>query len=297
MKILTIIITYNPELQTLKKLINSLDSQIIDKKIQNNIIIVDNNSNNIDEIINIKLNNIEIISLNDNMGIAYAQNVGLKKAINDRYDFAMLSDQDTAYPNNYISTLVPHITNEVAAIGSMFIDTNLNRLSGFVQKIDYGAWKIKQPTEGTYEVKQLIASGKIINVSCIKDIGLMMEELFIDYVDLEWCWRAISRNYKVLINADINLSHKLGNEKANISQKRSYALRSYKRYYFLVRNGVYLSIYNPGKLLATYERFVIFSKSVIYIAVYSINTPKLKNLKYCLKGFYHALIKKLGNSL
>ncbi len=297
MKTLTIIITYKPDPSTLKRLISSLNSQILSDKITNDILIVDNNSININNILPFANKNIGITQLNENKGIAYAQNIGLKKALDENYDYAMLSDQDTAYPSNYISTIVPHIDHGVAAIGSMFIDTNLNRLSGFIQKIDYGTWKIEQPINGTYEVKQLIASGKIINLSCIRDIGLMMENLFIDYVDLEWCWRARSKNHKVLINADINLSHKLGDAKANISNNRSYALRSSKRYYFLVRNGIYLSIYNPKNILTPKERFVIFTKSIGYSIVYSSNKPRLKNTKYCTKGFFHGLIKKLGNPL
>ena len=43
----------------------------------------------------------------------------------------------------------------------------------------------------------LMSSGMMIDLSKIKDIGFFKEEFFIDEVDLEFCYRAIKKGYKV----------------------------------------------------------------------------------------------------
>ncbi|WP_244505189.1 glycosyltransferase, partial [Escherichia coli] len=68
-KVLAIIVTYNPEIIRLTECINSLAPQV------ERIILVDNGSNNSDLIKNISINNLEIILLSENKGIAFAQNV------------------------------------------------------------------------------------------------------------------------------------------------------------------------------------------------------------------------------
>ncbi|VCV76177.1 hypothetical protein BANRA_01835 [Escherichia coli] len=72
-KVLAIIVTYNPEIIRLTECINSLAPQV------ERIILVDNGSNNSDLIKNISINNLEIILLSENKGIAFAQNHGVKK--------------------------------------------------------------------------------------------------------------------------------------------------------------------------------------------------------------------------
>ncbi|WP_141036944.1 glycosyltransferase, partial [Escherichia coli] len=70
-KVLAIIVTYNPEIIRLTECINSLAPQV------ERVILVDNGSNNSHLIKNIIINNLEIILLSENKGIAFAQNHGV----------------------------------------------------------------------------------------------------------------------------------------------------------------------------------------------------------------------------
>ena len=45
----------------------------------------------------------------------------------------------------------------------------------------------------------IISSGTLIHVDAFKAVGLMMEELFIDYVDLEWGLRAKKMGYHCFV--------------------------------------------------------------------------------------------------
>ncbi|END16895.1 putative rhamnosyltransferase domain protein, partial [Escherichia coli P0301867.8] len=40
-----------------------------------------------------------------------------------------------------------------------------------------------------------MSSGSLTKVDVFKKIGLFDEDLFIDYVDYEWGWRALEKNF------------------------------------------------------------------------------------------------------
>lgn len=287
MYIAGVIVTYQPEMLILEKCINSLKSQL------DRIIIVDNTPGKCEGLEYFKtLANVEIIYLFDNYGIAYAQNVGIKKALENNADYILLSDQDTVYPPDFVEKMLECFTEEkVAACGPLYLDSNHGKIQPFVKKGFFGFKKI-YPKSGKHEVLQIIASGSVINKKHLIKIGLMMEQLFIDWVDLEWSWRAIKKGYKIIGNADIVIYHKLGDNIKNIGF-RVLNLRSPIRHYYITRNAFYLSL--RCNRLDISHRITLFLKSFRYILGFSLFVkPHLKNLKYTLKGFYHGIIGKLG---
>ena len=286
-KVHGVIVTYKPNLELLKQCIESLVYQC--KKLH----IIDNTPNGCLELETFKnYGNVEIIYLKDNYGIAYAQNVGIKKALEEKADYILLSDQDTVYPADFIEKMLECFKEEkVAAAGPLFIDTHTGKLQFFVKKGLLGFKRI-YPKQGKHKVLQLIASGTIINAKYLPDIGLMMEALFIYWVDMEWCWRAIKKGYKIIGNADVVIKHRLGDNVKNIGFKISNQ-RSPLRHYYITRNSFYLALRSNS--LDILHKITLFLKSFRYILGYSIfMEPHIKNLKYTLKGFYHGLIGRLG---
>ena len=282
-----VIVTYKPDIIVLEDCINSIKMQL------NKIIIVDNTPK-ADKNLEIFKNysSIDIIHLGDNYGIAYAQNVGIKKALEENAEFILLSDQDTTYPTNFINDMLSCFNEEnIAAAGPLFKDNHTNNIQFFIKKGCLGFKKI-YPQNGKHEVLQLIASGTVLNAKYLKDIGLMREDLFIDWVDMEWCWRAIKKGYKIIGNADILINHTLGDRLINIKFKHI-IYRKPTRNYYITRNAVYCSIYIDS--LDIIHRVNLFVRSLTYIAKFSIfMPPHLKNLKYTMKGFYHGLIGEIG---
>jgi len=282
-----VIVTYKSNVCVLKQLIKSISNQV------NKIFIIDNTPNNkfkSEELISEK---IEVIYLNENKGIAYAQNIGIKKAMNNKANYILLSDQDTIYPEDYILKMIKifDLDDKIAAIAPSFYDINTKKTQAFI-KNNLLFFKQFFPKNGWYEVKQVIASGKILNTKYIKDIGLMNEDLFIDWVDLEWCWRARKKGYKIIGNADVVITHQLGDKAINLGF-REVNLRSPIRHYYITRNAFYLALYD--KSLDGLHKFTLFFKSFRYIIGFSLlSKPHLKHLKYVLLGFWHGIIGKLG---
>lgn len=286
-KTCVVVVTYNPDILILEKCIHSLVNQL-DK-----ITIVDNTPNGCQKLESFKrFSNVEIIYLKDNYGIAYAQNVGIKKALKEQADYILLSDQDTIYPPDFIKKMLDCVEKDkVAAAGPLFIDVYTDKIQFFIKKEPLGFKRI-YPKSGKYEVLQLISSGTIINAKYLPEIGLMMEKLFIDWVDMEWCWRAIKKGYKIIGNADAVIKHSHG----EISKKflnKEITLKNPIRHYYTIRNGIYLALYTDA--LSRYQRILLFFKTTKNAFLFSMLSKKhIKNLKYTLKGFYHGIIGKLG---
>jgi rhamnosyltransferase len=286
-KVYGVVVTYKPNVEILEKCINSLANQVA------KLIIVDNTPGECQLLENFrKMQNVEIVYLNDNYGIAYAQNVGIKKALEEEADFILLSDQDTIYPLDYIEKMLECFKDDkVAAVGPLFIDAHTDKVQFFIKKGLIGFKKI-YPKTGKHEVLQLIASGTIINAKFIPEIGLMKEELFIDWVDMEWCWRAVKKGYKIIGNADVVIKHFHGKKSIRFLTK-NITLKSCIRNYYTIRNGIYLALHS--NILDGYRRTLLFLKTFRNIFLFSLLSNNfLLNLKYTLKGFYHGLIGKLG---
>ena len=94
------IITYNPNIERLNENINA----VIDGA---EIIIVDNNSENINDIEYIinKYPNIKIIKNSKNLGIAKALNQAMEYGYMNSYDWMLTLDQDSVCPFDYISKM------------------------------------------------------------------------------------------------------------------------------------------------------------------------------------------------
>lgn len=281
-----ILITYNPNIGLLENCIKSICNDV------RNIYVLDNGSNNFE--FDKTIDNVKFIKLQENMGIAYAQNIGMKEALKNNAEYILLSDQDTVYPENYINNMLKTFSsnNDICAITPLFKDANGKKTNdGFYKK---SFWFAKQffPDSGNYEVFQTIASGKIIKTPCLNTIGLMDENLFIDWVDYEWCWRARKKGYKIIGNANVIIEHQLGDSSKDVGF-REVNLRSPIRHYYITRNAFHLAL--RDKSLDILHRITLFFKSFRYIIGYPIlSKPHLTHLKYVLLGFWHGITGKLG---
>lgn len=279
MKIIAIIICYKTTEQDIKKTLSSIYNQV------ESVIIVNNDSTKYDYSM---YKNVINIILGDNYGIAYAQNIGIKKAIEMDSDYILLSDQDTIYPENYIESFYPYIEqNKASMYCPVFFDTISKSYAPVVLKKLIPIYNICEPTY----VEQAIASGSIINLNCLNNVGLMNEALFIDYVDHEFCWRLISKGYKILTIPSIVITHSLGKCQKTILNKKI-TIWSDIRYYYLIRNSIYLSFY--CKHIDFKDRIKLQFSAFTYSRTYFLLKHNLKSIALIIKAIFDGLFKKLG---
>ena len=96
------------------------------------------------------------------------------------------------------------------------------------------------------ETIRAITSGSIINTKICQKLGGFDEKLFIDDVDLEYCYRCVVTGYKIIQFPNIFLNHALGTQKQagyfSVFKKSGRSLHSPFRIYFMVRNFLYVSL-------------------------------------------------------
>lgn len=307
--IVAIIVAYFPNKEIITNTIKSIYQQV------SKLYIIDNTPNGSNILKNHELLNgkncIELITLNENVGIAKAQNIGICRALEDGAKYILLSDQDTQYSDNHVSKLIEVYSKmknkeNVAAVAPDVADLNNGgKRLGFMVFEGFFVRRIF-PLNGCYEISQALASGMLISSEALKQIGLMDETLFVDWVDFEWCWKARAKGYKIIGCADVIVKHHLGDQCIDIIKhpwgdltkkimQISYTVRSPIRDYYIIRNTVYLAL--KSKYINFGMRLNILIKYCLgyTIAATILSKPHWKHFTYCLTGFCHGIRKKLGS--
>jgi rhamnosyltransferase len=280
-KIVSVIVTFNPEENRLNELITSLrDSQVT-------VVIVDNNSKN-DFFLASEKDYLKY-RFDENLGIAYAQNFGVKKAVELGANHILFFDQDSHISDHFVEDLISDykkITLEykkVAAIGPRFIDENKGfyfpalrfNKRGLIDKISV------ENIHGPVEVSFLISSGTLISVESLNNIGLMKEEFFIDFVDTEWCFRALSKGYKIYMSEKAIMKHSIGDETLKIFNFNIPVHSGFRRYY-RIRNLFFMwkMPYIPKILVLK----LMVTNSVIQVLLFLLKNKKMDYIKFYLKA-------------
>lgn len=182
-----------------------------------------------------------------NKGLAGAQNIGIAHALGEHYTHVLLLDQDSALPPGAVDGLLAaeatllNAGKPVSAVGPLFIDEKTGERSRGVHRSRLRVEWFPIPAEETrpVEADYLIASGSLIRASVLRHVGFMREELFIDWVDTEWAYRANSLGYSTYIIPTVIMQHSVGDATREFMGKR-FNLHSPARNYYIVRNAVYL---------------------------------------------------------
>ena len=217
-KLAAVIVTYNPEIDRLKDVINSIVNQV------DFIIIVDNGSKNINdikEICSIKTN-IEIIENDINYGIGKALNIGIEKLKNN-YDWILTLDQDSIVLYDDLKSLIKMIDqNNVGVIALKGAETKKNNVEDiFIEE--------KYP---------IIISGSIINALIFLKGVKYREEFFLDHVDTDFDFQVRNLGFKILKTTKKMLDHQWGKEVDSKNKKRR--CQPNLRVYYTIRNGTRL---------------------------------------------------------
>ncbi|WP_034280066.1 glycosyltransferase family 2 protein [Alkanindiges illinoisensis] len=283
MNIFAVIVSFNPKHENLSTLITQLSEQSV------RVILVDNASKNACMLDSIK--KAETIYLESNKGIAYAQNVGIKRAIQSGARYIVFFDQDSMISRNFINFIASdytyvrnYIDANIAAIGPRLFDkeysffykiTSVNKY-GFRKTIDVS--NIKQPRRASL----IISSGMYVEVNVLRRIGFMKANYFIDYVDIEWCFRAKAKGLHCYISNKATMKHRIGDYNIQVFGK-SITIHSAFRRYFRIRNTLYLlkEPYVP-KIFAAKEFFLGLIYQFIIICL--VKKDKLGQIKSLVLG-------------
>lgn len=298
-KIFSVIVTYNPNIILFTEVLNlHLNSGV------NGLIIVDNNSTNVNEIQeliqkNSLFINITFKRLAENKGIGFAQNLGILKSIELDCTHVILFDQDSEIIDNFVSFLLEQESilikkgYKIGGIGPVYKDPISNTFYPQIQTKGIFIKKIYPHEVESENIKAsfIIASGSLINISTLKEVGLMNAELFIDCVDIEWCFRAASMGYTFFACKSIVILHSIGDKRIK-SLGREISIHSALRRYYMVRNNILLS--KISWIPLGYRCRIIFGLLLnVSIHLFDVSFKK-EYVKFTLKGIKDGLLNKKG---
>lgn len=240
-RIAAVVVTFNPSLDGLERLLDAVTSQV------DRVFVVDNGSANafaINELGKTR-SQMTFTALGQNFGIGRAQNVGFRLARVLGASFVLTLDQDSVPSEGMVRHLVSVHTSQsygaqIAAVGPMLKDESSRQALPFFSYAEGRKTRIT-PTDslGVMEVGFLVSSGTVIAMRALESIGLMREELFIAYVDVEFCLRARAAGFRILACCSASMDHNLGDKRFRIG-RWMIPLHSPSRHFHLMRSGIYM---------------------------------------------------------
>jgi rhamnosyltransferase len=293
MRILAVAVTYNPEPALLAQVLGSAMPQVQD------LVVVDNGSANARDIRHVVTQvGGQVIANERNIGIAAAQNQGVARARADGFTHVLLLDQDTVLAPEMVADLTENLTaleqgqGRIAAIGPAYYELNSQRQTRAYRADGLRLTRLSLATE-THPVASdfIIASGSLIPLSVLEAVGGFKEDLFIDLVDVEWCFRARSAGYRSYLSPTAAVEHRLGSGTVQIGP-REVAVHVPIRNYYWVRNALWLAR-QPYTPLAW--RIYFSSRSLAFLATYTTLVDKRAlRLQLILRGIRDSLASRLG---
>ena len=180
---------------------------------------------------------IEIILNKENLGIATALNIGVRKALENGYEWILTMDQDSkASPD-----MVKKMFNVYNSINR---EERKDILSIFPNFVDERIQSIEENSNmNSYEyVDADITSGNLLRKEVFEKVGFFDDSLFIDLVDTDFCMRLNEKGIKMIKIRDAVLYHSLGESKTikGILGSFNTSNHSALRRYYMTRNRFYI---------------------------------------------------------
>lgn len=254
-----IIVNYNGEEDTIAciKSLNRMTYSIFD------IIVVDNCSTNpISETGKSIIENIgHLIFLNQNLGFAGGNNVGIKYAIDLGAELVCLLNNDTEVEPDFLDIMVDqYLKNpDVGIIGgriNYYYNKDLIWYGGghFDEKSGWGMHErnkeiCKEKTGVVRKVTFITGCLMLIPAKTLKKVGLLDESMFLYCEDTDYCCKVNKAGLKMLYCEDVKIYHKVNGATSKINDIK---------YYYLIRNIFFMIKHHCPKKAAPYFYHAIY---------------------------------------
>ncbi len=220
-----------------------------------------------------------------NLGIANALNIGAQEAILRGCDLLLTMDQDSCASSGMVATLKEGyiaLEDDSLAIVSPF------HLTSIVNAPDSSLPKYE-------EVESVWTSGNLLRLSLYKDIGTFKEDLFIDFVDHEYCLRLKRKGYRVVQSNFAILRHNIG---TNLREIRfcfvslKVSNHSSLRRYYITRNRFWVT-----REYKEFRKFCLVDLCRFWAEFFTIGffeKNKFAKFKMIILGYWDYRIGKMG---
>jgi rhamnosyltransferase len=295
-----IVVTYHPRHEQLAELLEALDRQV------DRVIVVDNGSPAetgrwLEK--RSASGQLQLILLPRNEGVAAGHNHGIRRARELGADAVLLFDQDSVPAADMVTRLTDALQRlgaagqPVGAVGPTHVDRVTRHPEPFVRfrfPSNQHVYCGRSSGQRFVECDHLITSGCLIPLSVLDRVGGMDEALFIDNVDTEWCFRAMSGGFKMFGVCGAEMMHSLGEGRVRtwIPGIPAVVVHAPVRLYYIVRNHVllYRRHETPMRWVLQDLPRLLYKAGVFGTTI----SPRSKNLFMMLKGFRDGIAGRTG---
>ncbi len=287
-----IVVLYNPDDKTSAFWLSIAD--------MHNLVVIDNSPHPVPSLLE---QTAKYVFYNHNLGgIAGALNQGLRWVSLQNYsEWCFLFDQDSRPSAQFFTQMEDQIrenaVGNLALCAPVYFETNLGRIADTIEirgpnvlRHQYNSIQEKHSVRASYT----ITSGSAINLSSWRNVGGYDENLFLDFVDIEWGLRAASLGYTIRVFPQIQLTHTLGDIPVNVGPWY-FPAHSPERHYLYFRNVCLMlkRTYVPWawkkmELLKLLPRFLVYSLAT---------KNKLNHIEAMLLGLWHGCFYSKKNKL
>lgn len=287
------IICFHVKAAALKPLVDALRDQV------GKILLLDNSPECEGDIATLANAQVIYLPMSFNRGTAGAMNQAWQLALAEGATAMLSFDQDSLPTVDMVAQLTSSLNGlqqrglRPAAVGPGKIDPRNSKPFRLLQPVLPGFRHRPSDSAPTVEVDHLITSGCLISAEMYKAIGPFREDLFLDYVDIEWSLRARSLGYSLYTDPRTTMSHTIGDQVIQIAG-RSLPVHKPLRSYLLVRNHLLLWPLPTTRVywLLRDLRQVLLKVTLLL----ALRPQRLERLRWIIKGVWHGLRKRGGPS-
>ncbi len=250
-------------------------------------------------------NNVTYIENQGNAGIAAAFNRGVQRsmqhlvstnngALNNAHHWCVLFDQDSRVDEAFIHRmhrLCKTRDERVAAIAPTYFNQRLQSKGKVIRVMPTSIKKLEPFGSHPIPASYVISSGCAMRLAALTDIGLHDESLFIDFVDIEWGFRAHAAGYRIEVIPELEMVHQLGDVPIILFGRRIVNHSPLRHYYYfrnallLCRRGYIPLIWKLTEVIKLVPRFWLY-------ALFS--DCRLAQIKHMLAGLRDGLLGRSG---
>jgi GT2 family glycosyltransferase len=310
---LSIIIVNYKTIDFLIPCLSSIYKKNLDLNIE--IIVIDNNSKD-NSVARIKeLFPLVIIMENEsNLGFATASNQGLRLM---KGNYALLLNPDTEVMNDTLARMLEFMKDNprvgILCCKNVDIQGNFERTvhptPSLIHEFSYFFYILKldrilpsrmilryyddvaKSSLDPFPVGWVCGACLMINKETIKEIGLLDENLFMFFEDVDWCMRANKKGWKVMYHPHVSiLHHEAGSSKTDInliSQRLEYSYKS-KLYFARKHFG------KKGPMVVKLASFLDLTGRIIFTALNLRPRITQQEKEMKIRGYMLALKTVLG---
>ncbi len=232
-----VVVTYNPDDDVLENL------RVVVAEC-GHVIVVDNASPPDWQARLAAIPGVECCFLPENRGVAAALNIGAQRAVAAGCHWIVTFDQDSKPEDGMGAALLAarQRHSRAAVIGPRIVEKTL--VSGGYR------WLRRHPLCGCLfqrvecqgddlpEVTMVITSGAMLDLATWKAVGGFDEDLFIDYVDIDYCLRVDRLGRAIAVARAATLQHRLGDRRLRYLLGKEFRpmYHSALRHYYIARN-------------------------------------------------------------